>query len=336
MFIVTELSKVRQAKNGANLRYESLANSLKSAGFKCTTLNLEPSSAARPWRFKSYKQPFISMYKEQNPDLVVFQGISLAPLIPYVQKSQILLDVCDSLIESVTRNSKLSKFSLLLRFLALFSLWRSALGANYITYITLEDLQKDRHLWQKSKCFIVPNLQSHELQELEPISDSKKLIGYVADWNYAPNLHGLNWFLKNVFPTISKRGWKLCLFGINPPTTKLPPRVEVSEYLPNLQDVYSSFNVAVCIDFIGSGFKNKVSEAILSARPVITTSIGARGQKRNSGLFISDSSEEIIQCFSTFEKDNFLPEISKQMRLETSLQANSDESPFYFLGSEKA
>lgn len=93
---------------------------------------------------------------------------------------------------------------------------------------------------------------------------------------YEPNLHGMAWFLKHVWPAVHElvpraklrivgRGITADLFR------RLPQGVEVIGEVDNLEGEYAAARLVVCPVWYGGGVQYKVLESGASARPTVIT-----------------------------------------------------------------
>lgn len=109
--------------------------------------------------------------------------------------------------------------------------------------------------------------------------------------NFPPNHDGAIWFLDKVFPTVLQKFPHLTfvIAGANPPETLLRragPNVKVLGYVPDLNATLAQSALYVAPLITGSGFKNKVAEAIANGTYVIGTSYAAE--------FLEPSMRELI------------------------------------------
>lgn len=117
-----------------------------------------------------------------------------------------------------------------------------------------------------------------QLEHTEP-----PVVGFIGALNYRPNVDGLAWFARAVWPQVRharpdavfrvaghspvRRVWDLARM----------PGVEVVGPVPDARTAVVTFNVSVAPLRIARGLQNKVLEAMAAARPVVLTSAVARG-----------------------------------------------------------
>lgn len=122
---------------------------------------------------------------------------------------------------------------------------------------------------------------------------SKRLdqIVFSGAMSFAPNHDGAVWFLDKVFPAVLQRFPHLIfvIAGANPSETLLKragPNVKVLGYVPDLNLILAQSVLYVAPLITGSGFKNKVAEALANGTYVIGTSFAAE--------FLEPSMRELI------------------------------------------
>lgn len=114
---------------------------------------------------------------------------------------------------------------------------------------------------------------------------------YIGSMNWYPNIHGLVWFIKNVYPIIQEKrpGTGFNIVGTGIPSTEL---FTVIESNPNIKfwgfqkdDVSFFHNSKVFIVplWIGAGARVKVITAWASKIPVVSTKFGAEGSNSEHG-----------------------------------------------------
>lgn len=132
----------------------------------------------------------------------------------------------------------------------------------------------------------------------------KNNIIFVGSFGHPPNVDGLEWFLKEVFPALVEGlpDVKLTIIGSNCPEKihKLESaNINVLGYVDEqkLEESYKDAKVSIVPLRYGAGVKGKVIESMKFGVPVVTTSIGAEGLPGNadSYLSITDSAEGFIE-----------------------------------------
>ena len=152
---------------------------------------------------------------------------------------------------------------------------------------------------------------------------------------YGPNLDGINWFLKSVYPFI-KCNNKLIIAGSNPP----PELIDSCEKLgveivpnPKTMDSYLEWaDIVVAPIFSGAGMKVKIAEALSYGKIVITTKHGSIGYHLTDGLnsFVRDDASGFLECI---HKYSMLP-INKKNELSLNARNLFDETYSIACGSK--
>lgn len=114
---------------------------------------------------------------------------------------------------------------------------------------------------------------------------------FVGGFNHPPNIDGVIWFAKEVFPAILEKypDIKWYVAGSNPPPQikELASRnILIEGFVEDdkLQQLYRECRLAVVPLRVGAGVKGKVVEAAYYQIPLVTTSIGAEGLSRKEGF----------------------------------------------------
>jgi glycosyltransferase involved in cell wall biosynthesis len=102
---------------------------------------------------------------------------------------------------------------------------------------------------------------------------------FVGNMSYRPNAEAAAWLCDRVLPDLPSA--RVALVGCDPPPAVeacgRPGRVHVSGTVDDVSRYYAGASVAVVPLLAGGGTSIKVLEAFAHGRPVVSTSVGARG-----------------------------------------------------------
>ncbi|MCY7303212.1 MAG: glycosyltransferase family 4 protein [Thermoleophilia bacterium] len=122
-------------------------------------------------------------------------------------------------------------------------------------------------------------------------------LGMVANFDWWPNVHGLNWFLREVFPGAPGHA-RLHLYGHGSESVAPShPRIVSHGFVHDLSEVWSACDFMICPIRTGSGVCVKVAESLYNGAPVLATHKAARGLPITSGPAVAlfDQPEEWIR-----------------------------------------
>jgi glycosyltransferase involved in cell wall biosynthesis len=138
--------------------------------------------------------------------------------------------------------------------------------------------------------------------------EERRDIVLVASWvagTGSPNVDGLAWFIREVFPLVQARiPWaRLRITGGSPPdvlTDMAGFGITFEGQIPELSSFYQGARCVVVPLRFGSGVKIKTIEALQFGVPVVATSVGAEGiDLHNSGaVSVHDDPEAFSQAVS--------------------------------------
>lgn len=112
---------------------------------------------------------------------------------------------------------------------------------------------------------------------------------FVGHFNHAPNLDGLRWFVRDIWPLVRLRRPDARLTVIGSHATAdvralgRVPGVDVLGYVADLEPYLARAAAAVAPLRYGAGMKGKVTDAMAAGIPVVTTTVGAQGLDIESG-----------------------------------------------------
>lgn len=174
-----------------------------------------------------------------------------------------------------------------------------------VVAITNKDAQFFSSVISKEKVLAIPfGIQPEVInnfkREIEkPVSVNT--IFHLGSMNWMPNVEGIIWFLKEVWPEVSKLSPSLVLHlaGREMPEnirSYSSERVIIDGEIENAIDYMHEYKVMIVPLFSGSGIRIKIIEGMLAQCAIITTSIGAEGISYISGkhLLIADTKMEFI------------------------------------------
>lgn len=125
---------------------------------------------------------------------------------------------------------------------------------------------------------------------------------HVGSLEWIPNYAGLQWFIDEVMPELTKQEprIRLHIYGKAVEKLRLPETVKnaviVTGYVTDLLSELSDKHICIVPLAVGGGIRIKVLEMLALAKVVISTSIGKEGIDAADGkeIFIADSAEQFI------------------------------------------
>ena len=125
-----------------------------------------------------------------------------------------------------------------------------------------------------------------------------KTILFVGNLSYKPNVDGVMWFHKDVWPVIKRRfpevQWQLVGSWPTLEVESLAGNgIHVAGNVPTLRPYLEAAAVAICPLFSGSGTRLKILEAFSAGVPMVSTPVGAEGLEVEDGrhLYIRNTAE---------------------------------------------
>jgi hypothetical protein len=226
----------------------------------------------------------------------------------------------------------------------LFSFRSERLAIKYSDYLwglTQRDSDLVKKIYGKGFDLLLPTsfIDKSDRTNAYNISLHQKLRLLFAGSDHFANIHGLNWFVKNVLPFIDV---ELTIIGSGMDkrfSQSIHSNIKVRGFVDDLSEYYYNSDIVISPIFLGSGMKTKTAEAMMYARPVIATKeafvgydidpnrIGA--QCNSASEFISWINyydmhrEELVYCskYSRFQfEENYI--IQKSIDKTTSFFMN--------------
>jgi len=239
---------------------------------------------------------------------------------PRYQQTRFVIDVTDSPALFSFRNATTS---LSLRLVTRYDGWkwhhlerraRNAFDATiYISNVDAQSVRAD----PAGRVHVVPNGIFHaDAPPLARDAPSGRIIGFLGNMAYSPNISAALRLAQRIFPRIRTRlgDATLLIIGRDPAPAILQlaaPGVSVTGTVDNIWPYIARANVFVFPMIEGTGLQNKILEAMYAGVPVVTTSIAANGIGASSGeqLLVGDTDDEIaghalkVLCDSQYSAD---------------------------------
>lgn len=171
---------------------------------------------------------------------------------------------------------------------------------------------------------IIPNGIDFSYFKPVKVKENFPSLIFVGDMSSPPNITAVSFFYNGIYPLIKKQvpDVKLYLVGRNPSTeiSKLSrdESVVVTGYVDDVRPYLIKASVVVTPMILGMGIKNKILEAMAMEKPIVSTSIGARGIDVSPGenIIIADEPKEFaIRVVELLGDEQLRQKIAKSGRL---------------------
>jgi glycosyltransferase involved in cell wall biosynthesis len=143
-------------------------------------------------------------------------------------------------------------------------------------------------------------VDTHQIQPVKRAESSLNILT-MGTLYYPPNADGIRWFLREVFPLVSReiQDARLTIVGKNPPkdliraSEQSQGKIVVTGYVPDLDPYFMQAALMVIPVRAGGGMRVRILEAFARAMPVVTTTVGLEGIQAEPGLdvLVADSPE---------------------------------------------
>ncbi len=144
-------------------------------------------------------------------------------------------------------------------------------------------------------------------------------IFYIGAFDWYPNLYGVNWFLKEVWPNVKQEAPEISfnIAGRKMEANLKPVPINNVIYHGEVADSRSFMEhhgIMVVPLFAGSGIRIKILEAMALGKAVISTSLGAEGIACKPGkeIIIANTATEFIEAIAKCSKNpGFIADIGQ-------------------------
>jgi len=246
------------------------------------------------FRSPAMRRALSTWSREIGFDVVAAFSSSMAPYALGVEARRHVLDLCD--VDSAKWAEYAKRSNPILRVLyqeeskrlaRRESLWVNAFDATLV--ITHEEAKVLSWDHPDGRLHVIGN--GVELVDDMSVGteSSTPTVGFVGALDYFPNVDGLEWFAREVWPAVRRSCPQAELRMVGHSPVKRVRRlakiagVRVIGPVEDAAEEVRTFHVSVAPLRIARGLQNKVLEAMAAGRPVVLTSNAARGIRANHG-----------------------------------------------------
>ena len=146
-----------------------------------------------------------------------------------------------------------------------------------------------------------------------------------------PNVQGVEWFLKEVWPLVHKEipNAKVHIAGRHMSSDFLNrkvPGVNFVGEVENAKNFIQKYAISVVPLLSGSGIRIKIIEGMALGKAIVTTSVGVEGINTNkTNCFVADTPEQFAQSMIELYKDESIIEKTSSDARKTAEQFYSEE-----------
>ncbi len=270
---------------------------------------------------KDFRDKLIEVLKSEDFDVVQLETLYLTPYIETIKAHSNAIIAMRShniefeIWERITSNTRFLPKKWYLKHLTdklkKYELERLN-DYDYLIAVSDRDLKKFKQLGYKNGAMASPI--GLELKNYVTISrKSANSICFIGALDWRPNREGLDWFIANVWPDLSREmpDLKFHIAGRNTPADLINNRVKnivVHGEVPNAVEFINSHNVMIVPLFSGSGMRVKILEGMALKKTIVTTSLGMEGIDAGHGkeLLIADTPEAFKQAIELALSDQNL------------------------------
>jgi|Deesub1362A_J573_1020465.scaffolds.fasta_scaffold00985_4 glycosyltransferase involved in cell wall biosynthesis len=183
--------------------------------------------------------------------------------------------------------------------------------ADLILTISEEDSQTlARIINSNSKIFTIPPCIERNPHSFIPVKKKKKntrtaVLTFVGPLYWPPNAEGIKWFVEEVWPILRAEKPEITLQVVGAGQDALwkkffstKPGIKALGYVKDLNTVYQKTDVFIAPFKTGGGVRLKILDAMKAGIPVVTTKVGSKGLKVNSGehVLIADKAFDFAKA----------------------------------------
>lgn len=284
-----------------------------------------PSVVAH-WSHESVPDELKQFSKNSNFDLIHLQDLCmLQHAQEHFPNTPVVLDRTRMDFFFQLQAGKYQNYSFkrkIARWESLFKLFlyekKAAKAVAHIVVCCKEDAEfSQKRISSRVPVSVIPNgvdLSFFNPQSFQENQEEAHSLTFVGSMDYQPNVDGVIWFFKEIYPLLKKEFPDLKIYVVGPnPTSQIQAcesynGVTVTGEVPDVRPYYQRGAVFIAPIRIGSGSRLKIVEAMAMGRPVVSTSVGAEGLNvtDESNIFLANDPMEFGRKVSQLLSDSVL------------------------------
>lgn len=167
-----------------------------------------------------------------------------------------------------------------------------------------------------------PSLFDQKEETVQP-----KSVCFLGSLEWVPNVQGLEWFLKYVWPQVSREEpeAEFHVAGKNPPEWLKKIKVQGMHFhgmVPDAVEFLKKYSIVVVPLNSGGGMRVKVVESMVLGKCIVTTSVGVEGIriKKGRNIFVADKKSAFTKVLLELIRDPELVKNTGNAARETAYQ----------------
>ncbi len=285
--------------------------------------------------FRNYSPAFYKKVQDRihESDMVIIDHYEVFQYVPNNYKGKVILHTHNAEFMLWRRlaeleNNPLKKLLLKMEAKRVAKYEQSIFDRSDLIFTTESDQELyHKHGFKLGNVETTYHLGNEQLLDLEDLnfSDTELALCFMGTLSWEPNIDGLIWFLKEVWPLLKKEfpQLKFYILGKDPDqriktVVQEDPHVIFTGFVKNLDDYLKKTRVYLAPLRFGSGMKVKVLEGLYRGVPTVSTSVGAEGLKVEDGkhIMIADQAEEFAsKCIQLLQNETLWNTIKKESRI---------------------
>jgi glycosyltransferase involved in cell wall biosynthesis len=258
---------------------------------------------------------------DNNFDYILIESLFMTPYLSTIRKlsnAKIILrshNIEYTIWETLAKNEKNSIKKFYLNHLAKrLKKYELKIGKEFdaIVPISLNDERFYKNTYPSLNIKTIYCGVSNDLLNIEIDTKFNSSIYHLGSMDWLPNIEGINWFLKDIWPLINNKNSaiKCYLAGRKMPNNILKQKNEsliVESYIDDSLAFQLKHNIMIVPLVTGGGVRIKILEGLALGKVIVTTSKGAEGLNVENGknIIIADKPEEfakmVLKCVADAE-----------------------------------
>jgi len=263
---------------------------------------------------REFENTMTNMLDKTRYDIVQLEGLSMASYIPAIRSNStakvvlrshnVEFEIWGKIAENEAHILRKQYIESLTRSLRKFEI-RAMNKYDGVACIAPHDMSRYRELGCKLPMEDIPfgiDVKEYRMRRDEFAAAKGNALFHIGAMDWMPNLEGIQWFLKHLWPAISNQhpALQFHLAGRKMPRNMIgngPKNVTIQGEVKDAKDFMLSNGIMVVPLLSGGGLRVKIIEAMALGKTIITTPTGAQGIncKHDENILIGNTANEFVE-----------------------------------------
>lgn len=264
-------------------------------------------------------------------DLIYIKRLRMAQYAKYFDKSNLYIDITDSLTkyyDRIRKQNKGLKHIISEEEYFKHKRYEIFIAKKYKTIICSEEDKKyieEKNNIKLDNMLVINNSIDTEKWinsniQVKSKNERKKIV-FSGMMDYEPNILAVNYIISKIMPLLGEN-YEMYFVGKNCSEELKKMENDIVHfvgYVPNMKEELQKYDIYICPIIAGAGVKNKILQAASVGLPIVSNNLGVEGIEKGlkKYIFLGNTPEELVKQIkeiNQIDKENLIKLIKEQQK----------------------